>query len=328
MKHAKLLPGLLALISSPAFALNIVLSNDDGLTSNAKALYDALKAKGHDVIVSVPCTGQSGMGAAAKYLTPITPLSTGTADKTTGGCLNQAATAGAPGAGPMTRTGFTNGDWFYVNGTPVMATAYGLDVLAIKRWGKAPDVVLSGPNEGQNVGSIVNGSGTVSNAQFALSRGLPAIALSADTDTTDNTNLANPKSATVAQLSITLLEALQARAGKGGLLPAGVALNVNFPKDLSNPRWAFSRHGTFNEYNVRFVEKLSDDPIAKSYGLGNVPYPGITIGPNTGTPTAGQAEDESVVYKSRIAVTVMQAGFEHRPQGQQWLRLRLRDLLK
>jgi broad specificity polyphosphatase/5'/3'-nucleotidase SurE len=40
------------------------LVNDDGLTSNIKATYDALKAAGHDVIVSVPCTGQSGRGAA------------------------------------------------------------------------------------------------------------------------------------------------------------------------------------------------------------------------------------------------------------------------
>ncbi len=35
---------------------------DDGLTSNVKALYEALKADGHDVIVSVPCTNQSGDG--------------------------------------------------------------------------------------------------------------------------------------------------------------------------------------------------------------------------------------------------------------------------
>lgn len=41
-------------LAAPAFAANILLINDDGLTSNAKALYEALKAEGHDVIVSVP----------------------------------------------------------------------------------------------------------------------------------------------------------------------------------------------------------------------------------------------------------------------------------
>ena len=51
-------------VASPASALNILLTNDDGLTSNVVALYAALKAQGHDVVVSVPCSGQSGRGAA------------------------------------------------------------------------------------------------------------------------------------------------------------------------------------------------------------------------------------------------------------------------
>lgn len=316
-----------SLLASPAFALNILLTNDDGLSSNVKALYEALKAKGHDVIVAVPCTGQSGMGAAVKYLTPLTPLSTNNADSKTGGCLNAAAVAGDPGAGKMTRSGFTGGDYFYVNGTPVMATLYGLDVQAQKRWGKAPDLVLSGPNEGQNVGSIVNGSGTVSNAQFAASRGIPSIALSADASTADNTNLANAASATVANLSLTLIDALKAKAGAGALLPAGLALNVNFPKDLSNPSWAFSRFGSYDLYTLKFAEDLSADPAAKAYGI-TYPYPGVTISNNTATPNGTQGEDESVVSKTRIAVTAMQVGFEHKPQGQAWLRVRLGDLLK
>jgi len=64
----------LAAISLPTSALNIVMSNDDGLTSNIKALYKALKTAGHDVVVSIPCQGQSGMGAAIIFLEPLTPL--------------------------------------------------------------------------------------------------------------------------------------------------------------------------------------------------------------------------------------------------------------
>ncbi|MCK6395207.1 5'/3'-nucleotidase SurE [Zoogloea sp.] len=94
-----------------------------------------------------------------------------------------------------------------------MATMYGLDVLATARWNKAPDLVLSGPNEGQNVGRVVVSSGTIGNAQFAAGRGTPAIALSAGTDTMDNTGLASPNSAIIAQLSVKLLKALQAKAG-------------------------------------------------------------------------------------------------------------------
>ena len=303
---------LLAL-ASPAFALNIVLSNDDGLTSNTKALYEALKAAGHDVIVSVPCTGQSGRGAGIVMYSTSTIVADNDAQVTAeGGCHNGAAPTGAPAVGKFTKAGFTGGDYFYVHGTPVMATMYGLDVVAAARWGKAPDLVFSGPNEGQNLGKIVNSSGTVSNAQFSASRGLPSIALSAGSDTTDNANLANPYSAVVATLTVNLVKALQAKAGTGALLPAGVALNVNFPNaPTTSMKFAFSRFGSYDNYALKFNN--------------TVPY-GLGIAVNTAPATAAQAEDESVLYKTKIAVTPMQVGFETRPAGQQWLQLRLRDL--
>lgn len=299
---------------SPAFALNIVLSNDDGLTSNLKALYDALKADGHDVIVSVPCSGQSGRGAAIVMYSTSTIIADN--DKTQieaeGGCHNGAAPTGAPAVGPFTKAGYTGGDFNYVHGTPVMATMYGLDVLAAARWNKAPDLLLSGPNEGQNVGRVVVSSGTIGNAQFASGRGIPSVALSAGTDTVDNSSLANPNSSVVAQLTVKLIKALQAKAGTGPLLPTGVALNVNFPNaPTANLGWAFSRHGTYDLYNLKFKNSVP-------YGLGaSLPA----------SPTAEQAEDEAIVHKTKIAVTAMQVGFDHRPAGQQWLRLRLRDLL-
>ena len=316
MKLRSLGATALLALASPAFALNVLLVNDDGLTSNLKALYEALKADGHDVIVSVPCTGQSGRGAAiVMYSTSIIVADN---DKTQieaeGGCHNGAAPIGAPAVGPFTRAGFTNGDYNYVHGTPVMATMYGLDVLAPARWNKAPDLVLSGPNEGQNVGLIVNSSGTIGNAQFAAGRGLSAIALSAAANTVDNAGLANPNSAIVAQLSIKLLKSLQAKAGSGALLAPGVALNVNFPDaPTADSKFAFSRIGSFELYNLKFRN-------AVPYGLG-----ASINDPSTATPE--QAEDEAVVYKTRVAVTAMQVSFDHRPAGQQWLRLRLRDLL-
>jgi 5'-nucleotidase len=303
----------LALCASPAFALNIVLSNDDGLTSNLKALYDELKAAGHSVIVSVPCTGQSGRSAAIVMYstTTIIPDNDKTQIEAEGGCHNGAAVTGAPAVGQFTKSGYTGGDFNYVHGTPVMATMYGLDVLAQARWGKAPDLVLSGPNEGQNVGKVVINSGTIGNAQFAAGRGIPSIALSAGTDTIDNAGLANAKSKTVAQLTTKLITALQAKAGSSALLPTGTALNVNFPDAVAaNAGWAFSRIGTYDTYSLKFSS-------AAPWGLsGSLPA----------AATADQAEDEAIVYKTKISVTAMQVGYDQRPAGQQWLRLRLRDL--
>lgn len=313
MNYRLILGAGAALCASPAFALNIVLSNDDGLTSNVKALYDELKAAGHSVIVSVPCTGQSGRSGAIVMYSTATIIADN--DKTQidaeGGCHNGAAPIGAPAVGQFTKSGYTGGDYHYVHGTPVMATMYGLDVLATARWGKAPDLVLSGPNEGQNVGKLVINSGTIGNVQFSAGRGIPSIALSASADSADNTGLANAKSKVVAQLTLKLIAALQAKAGSSALLPAGVALNVNFPDSPSTSNvFAFTRQGTYDTYNLKFTS-------AAPWGLsGSAPA----------AATAEQAEDEALVYKTKVAVTAMQVGYEQRPAAQQWLRLRLRDL--
>lgn len=319
MPHVKALAlGLsLCLFSQPAQARTILLTNDDGLSSNLKALYEALKAEGHDVIVSVPCMGQSGMGAAIKFLRPLGPLA---AD-----CHNGAATKGAPGAGVMTREGLT-ADYHYVDGTPVMSLLYGLDVLARQRWGKAPDLILSGPNEGQNVGAIVISSGTVSNAQYGAERGIPSVALSAGTGTTDNQALANPLSRDVARLSINLIRHLERQAGQGPLLPAGTALNVNFPDKLDAARWVKSRIGTYNAYTVSFAPDVAETRMGKASGLGAVHLPGITLDINEAQPTAAQRQDESIVARTDIAVSVMQIGYEHSAAQQKWLGAYLRTL--
>jgi 5'-nucleotidase len=282
----------------PCSALNILLVNDDGYSLNTQAQYDALKAAGHDVLVSIPCSNQSGKGASINFLTPITPL--------TAPCRHDVVPAGAPGVGQIP----DKPDFYYVNGTPVMGAIYGLDVLAPQRWGKAPDLVLSGPNEGQNTGPLVNSSGTVSNAQYAASLGLSAIAVSADSNTTNDAALAME----VGQLTVRLISTLEANARGGRLLPAGIALNVNYPTfsagESAMLKWALARHGTYTSIFLKFVPDLSQDPIAQAAGV-NAPYPGIVFDPNTAQPTKQQRNDEAVtVAAGKISVTVMQAGFD------------------
>jgi 5'-nucleotidase len=277
---------------SVSMARNIVISNDDGLTSNVMAVYRTLKAAGHDVIVSVPCTNQSGMGAALKVMRPLGPLA---AD-----CRSRAAKAGAPGAGPMTREGL-GPDFYYVDGTPVMSLLYGLDVAAKARWGRAPDLVVSGPNEGSNLGQIVLTSGTVSNAQYAAARGIPAIATSGSDDAKDDAGLNNPKSASMAAGVVRLVAALDRRAGGKALLPPGVALNVNFPDHAEGAPWRLTRIGTYNLYTARFSENI---------GGGAQQQPGIAIEVNKAVPTLTQKDDESVQHKEAVTVSVMQAGYD------------------
>lgn len=316
-----------ALLALPgaASARDIVITNDDGLTSNVLALYHALKDAGNDVIVSVPCRNQSGQGAALRIGRPVAPLSEP--------CLNHAAQTGDPGAGPMTRESLPHGDFYYVDGTPIMALAYGLDVVAQERWGAMPDLVLSGPNEGQNVGSIVISSGTVSNAQFAALRGLPAIALSAGENTEDE-GLANPLSAQIAQLSLDLLETLERGDPDSPLLPQGLALNVNFPNQLEGAEWRVTRIGTYNLYNIGFTQNIAESATpmmreaAAARGIDLPPLPSLTFDRNADPVLQEQSEDESVVVANAITVSPMQPGYGAGVAGEQFLAWRLGPLVE
>ena len=316
---------LLALQPSAAAARNIILTNDDGLTGNVVALYRALKDQGHDVIVSVPCKNQSGMGAALHIGRALAPLQED--------CRNQAARAGDPGAGPVTHADYAGGDFYYVDGTPVMALLYGLDVVADRRWDAQPDLVLSGPNEGQNVGAIVLSSGTVSNAQFAAMRGLPAIALSGGAESPGAQDLVTPQSEEVARHSVKLLQALEVNAGSGPLMPTGIALNVNFPDDLTDAEWKLTRLGTYNAYNVGFTDNLAETAsptmveMARERGIEVPPLPGVSFEFNDADPASDQFDDESIVYRQNIAISPMQAGYALSPDGETWLRWQLGDLL-
>lgn len=310
---------ILSACTTQAFAMNILLVNDDGLTSNIKAQYDELKTEGHNVLVSVPCSPQSGRGGAiVMYSTTVITSDNDKQIAAENGCHNGAAPIGAPAAGTFTKAGYTNGDWNYVHGTPVMATIYGLDIVAKKHWGKLPDLVLSGPNEGQNVGKVVIHSGTIGNVQLSAGRGIPSIALSADTNTVDDKSLKNPNSAIVAKQTVVLLKELQSKAGKEPLLAKGITLNVNFPKNLTtNTPFAFSKIGTFDLYNFKFnVSK--DNSGNNQYGLG--------FDVTSSTPASTQMSDESVVMQSKIAVTAMQVAYEQRPAAQEWLKIRLKGL--
>lgn len=299
-------------LSASAHAEKILITNDDGLTSNLKALYNELKAHGHDVIVSVPCQGQSGMGAAIKFLRPLGPLKEN--------CLNNAAQTGAPGVGPMTRTGFEN-DFYYVDGTPVMATLYGLDILSAKRWGTNPDIVISGPNEGRNVGTMIISSGTVSNVQYSTVRGVASIAVSAGLNTVDNETLANANSAIVARKTAEIVKKLFMAQRRGRSLPNGIALNINFPDKLESANWKVSRIGTYEIYDIGFSTDLGHSEAAATSGIPKISLPGVVLGFNKTAPKSDQLDDEAVVSLKNISISPIQVGYQPRKSdfARKWL---------
>ena len=293
--------------TNQATSLKIVISNDDGLSSNVVALHKALKTAGHDVIISVPCHNQSGVGGGLWQGAPEITLSSP--------CRCGAAPTGAPAAGQMVRQGLDNSDFFYMNGTPLMSLLYGVDVVAQKRWGRNPDLVLSGPNEGQNVGGILASSGTLGAVQGGLMRNIPSIAFSGDANTADDVNLANPLSLPIAERCVELVQHLIKSKSGDKLLPAGIALNVNFPTDAKNAQWRAARIGTYNAYDFRCVEDMaasaSDQElkIAKEHNMQIAHAPGLVIKMNDTPPTEAQMDDESIVCRTAISVSVIKLGY-------------------
>ncbi|BAI99992.1 5'/3'-nucleotidase SurE [Shewanella violacea] len=237
------------LVSAPAAALNIVLTNDDSWnTHNIKAMKEALVAKGHDVIMAAPCTGQSGKGGSFGFFKSVKVDETKAEQYEF--CIGDLDTSQS----------FED----YVEGTPVMSVLYGIDVAAQKKWGKAPDLVVSGPNEGNNLGYMNNNSGTLGATMIALSRGIPAIAVSASENSLSDATQ-GPKIASVVVNVIDKLEA--SRADNQPLLPAYMGLNINTPEDIdASLGYRFTDVGwNGGGIALKFVEDFSDNEMIVGY---------------------------------------------------------------
>jgi 5'-nucleotidase len=151
---------------------------------------------------------------------------------------------------------------------------YGIDVLSKQLFGGKPDLVVGGPNIGQNLGFIVPVSGTVAYAISGINKGIPAIAFSADSN---ELNLP-----LMVQLCIKVISSIK-RKNDGSLqFPQGLGLNVNLPntkgsKTVSNFTYAETRVGIASNFGLEFVSNLvADCPYYKATG-GNSSAPGLCI---------------------------------------------------
>ncbi len=266
-------------LSVSANALNVLITNDDGYHSaNLRALYNALKTQGHDVIVSAPAGEQSGKAASFNYFSP-TPI----------------------GQDP------NDTDIHYVEGTPMMALLYGLDVLAPKRWGRNPDLVLSGINSGHNVGLINPTSGTVGATVTAVRRGVPAIALSG----THGSNR-DGTSSSLAELVIPIIEALES---KNPVLPEGYGLNINLPSlrkfSIESVTYELTTASDYSANVPVFVTDMSPYSVPE-YGINLPAEPGIvfTSYERSSAPEDNNAHAEGKkVEEGAVAISLLDARY-------------------
>ncbi|KAJ3557483.1 hypothetical protein NM688_g1447 [Phlebia brevispora] len=209
-------------------AQKIVVTNDDGwAVAQIRLEYEQLQAAGYDATVSAPAENGSGSGSLS---VPALPLLFEP-------CEYNSCPIGSPAEGFNASNPRLN----YINALPVDAARYGIQTLAPQFFnGAAPDLVVSGPNVGANLGIQVEFSGTIGAACEAVKDGVPSVAFSGADGSTAEESWMNiytaPSSRTIvnatsyAQLTATFLAALFTQPpSTPTLLPSGVILNVNFP---------------------------------------------------------------------------------------------------
>jgi 5'/3'-nucleotidase SurE len=232
--------GLIApgLAGAQSRSLKILLTNDDGFDSaGLKAMQTALAGAGHQVTVVAPAA-------------------------------NQSSTSMSMTSGTLKVDNKGEGVWA-VHGTPADAATIGLAHILRDT---PQDLVVSGTNAGQNLGTSANGSGTVSAAIAAARLGVPAIATSAGLGADAGT--AYDVAATLAIQMIGALAA--ARPANGKLLPDRLVINVNVPAvpagKLRGIRWAPLSHRSSytrvyaagdNPGEVRSRLALSTEPLTE-----------------------------------------------------------------
>src|SRR5690606_22531746 len=137
--------------STDAKAYRILITNDDGIESAGIQQLAREVAEFAEVVVVAPARNESGASQSSRLLSLIpqaTPFE-----------LGNSVTA------------------YAMNGTPSDCVAFGVRLFGSE---KPFDLVLSGINEGGNVGSSYFYSGTIGAAFQGLTDGIPAIAVSQD----------------------------------------------------------------------------------------------------------------------------------------------------
>jgi 5'-nucleotidase len=198
----------------------ILLTNDDGIRSpGLLAAAEAVCDLG-DLLMVAPATQQTGMGRS----TP--PIVDGavTEERLQINCQEMPAYA--------------------VTGSPAQAVLYGVLVLAPRR----PALVIAGINHGENPGTCVTASGTVGAALQGAELGIPALAVSLETDRQYHYNHAAHLDWRVAAQTTRYFAAAALRAQ----LPFDVdVLKIDVPADAtSETPWRLTRQSRQPYYEL------------------------------------------------------------------------------
>lgn len=242
--------------------MRILIANDDGyLAPGIRALHEALQGLGNLQVIA-PEQNASGTSNA---LTLSRPLSLFTAD---------------------------NG-FHYVNGTPSDAVH-----LAMTGVLERPDLVVSGINQGANMGDDTLYSGTVAAAMEGFLFGVPAIAFSQVDKGWSHLDAA----------AATARRVVESLLGQGLLQGPPVLLNVNIPNrpDAAELPWRTTRLG----------RRHPSEPVIRERSPRGDPI--YWIGPAGDAREAGPGTDFHAVANAAVSITPLQVDLTHHAALPEW----------
>lgn len=220
--RASLLCSALSLFAAPASSLDILVGNDDSCNSEGvNALADALEAAGHTVEVYSPAGEQSGKSSSisTNVFTDYDISNVGFEGPTPAAnrfCVRIPTESPEEGSE----------EELNASATPRDSILVGLAA----RGDRVPDLVVSGINDGQNIGANAVTSGTVGAAVVALQKGIPGIAISRHRFA--NANAGGLSFEQAAEVVVEVIAELEANRIAGEpLLPPQTGLNINTPEN-------------------------------------------------------------------------------------------------
>jgi 5'-nucleotidase len=236
--------------------MRILISNDDGyLAPGIIALADAL-ATIAEIVVVAPDSNRSG---SSNSLTLERPLS-----------VQQA----------------TNG-FYFVNGTPTDCVHVALTGMM----GARPDLVVSGINNGPNMGDDTLYSGTVAAATEGFLFGIPAIAFSQASHGWENIDAAARLARDIVQRRFEQLE-------------RPFLLNVNIPNLPYDQLTSIVA--------TRLGRRHSAEPVIKAQDPRGRDI--FWIGPPGGTREAGEGTDFHAAAQGQVSITPLQIDLTHKSE--------------
>ncbi len=231
--------------------MNILLSNDDGYFSEGLSCLQQALSEEHQVTVVAPDRNCSGASSSLTLERPI-------------------------------RCKETIQGYFSVNGTPTDCVHLGIYQLMQT----APDIVVSGINQGANLGDDVWYSGTVAAAAEGRSLGFPAIAVSLEMDPTSS----SPHYLSAAKAVVHIVKQLNTSG-----IAKGTILNVNVPDRPYEEIKGYQLTRLGQRYRSDTIIAETDPKGKPIYWLGPMPSPEDRI----------QGTDFHAIEEGYISITPM-----------------------